>query len=186
MKKNAAIVRKKKGPVATNSQFKLFQKYVNFRHSEGGMASMDFIEFSSMIEETSVETILCEYYLNKDDLSEQLIAVSLTDVLSDGLSMVYSFYDTALVNHSLGKFMILDHINLASEMLFDYLYLGYWVSGSNKMDYKAQYQPLEVFKNGDWLILDQFKAPKKASYKPLIKLAENSDTIYLPESKINE
>jgi len=184
LKKNINIKREKKAPIATESQFNLFQNYVKYRHSEGGMAGMDEIEFSSMIEETSVETILCEYYSSDNQNPDHLIAVSLTDVLSDGLSMVYSFFDTRLPSLSLGKYMILDHINMASEMFLDYLYLGYWVSGSNKMNYKVEYQPLEVFRDGDWSLLGDFKKPIRKESNLITNIEGKKDTIYLPDSQV--
>ena len=183
LKKNNSVTRRKSAPIATENQFHLFQNYVKYRHSEGGMAGMDEIEFSSMIEETSVETILCEYYSSNYQEKDRLIAVSLTDVLSDGLSMVYSFYDTSLPNLSLGKYMILDHINLASQMFLNYLYLGYWVSGSNKMNYKVEYQPLEVFRDGSWSLLGDCKSPIRTRNRLINDITDKQDTIYLPDSQ---
>ena len=79
-----------------------------------------------------------------------LLAVSLTDVLSDGLSMVYSFFDPEAAERSLGTFMILDHISQARSMGLPYLYLGYWVEGSRKMDYKARFLPQERLLPQGW------------------------------------
>ena len=78
----------------------------------------------------------------------------LTDVIADGLSMVYSFYDPVLEKNSLGTFMILDHIRIAKEAGLPYVYLGYWVPGSPKMQYKANFSPLEVFYRGAWVDMD--------------------------------
>ena len=64
--------------------------------------------------------------------------------------MVYSFYDPALANRSLGAFMILDHIFRARAMRLPHLYLGYWVAGSKKMDYKAHYLPQERLGTEGW------------------------------------
>lgn len=72
--------------------------------------------------------------------------------------MVYSFFDPLLAMHSPGKFMILDHINIAREMNLDYLYLGYWVPGSPKMDYKSQYSALELFLDGKWCPIDDISS----------------------------
>ena len=155
--KNKNIKRNVLKPLATIEQYNLFKLYLKSRHSSGGMTEMDAIEYTSMIEETNVKTFVCEYrieYLFKNEKVNKLIAVSLTDILDDGLSMVYSFYDPKYKSKSLGKFMILDHIDLTSEMGLSNLYLGYWVYGSKKMDYKSQYSPLEVFKNGLWQKLD--------------------------------
>ena len=72
-----------------------------------------------------------------------MLAVALTDVLSDGLSMVYSFFEPDEGDRSLGTFMILDHIERAKRMGLPYVYLGYWVPGSRKMDYKGRFLPRE-------------------------------------------
>jgi len=85
------------------------------------------------------------------------VAAALVDRLSDGYSLIYSFYDPDEERRSLGSFMILDHIAQARAANQAYVYLGYWVQGSAKMDYKARYQPLEVLRRGGWrrLPLDQ-------------------------------
>jgi arginine-tRNA-protein transferase len=80
----------------------------------------------------------------------ELLAVALTDVLSDGLSMVYSFFDSEEASRSLGTFMILDHIARAREMGLAYVYLGYWVEGSRKMGYKGRFLPQERLTPHGW------------------------------------
>ncbi|MEE2775073.1 MAG: arginyltransferase [Pseudomonadota bacterium] len=181
IKRNETLIRKIKTPWATEEQYRLFKRYVESRHKFGGMSGMDEEEFSAMIEETSTKTILCEY-AQQDNASNQLVAVSLTDILDDGLSMVYSFYDPRLVEFSLGKYMILDHIKLTLEMGLKNLYLGYWVEGSRKMDYKSQFKPLEVFLDGEWRKLD-LSQPKKTEVTNLTESKPNDfNTIYLPEN----
>ncbi len=179
LRRNAHVTREIKTPWASFDQFNLFKKYVDFRHDKGGMSGMNEAEFTSMIEETSVKTILCEYTLIKNQ-SECLVAASLTDVIEDGLSMVYSFYEPELADLSLGKYMILDHINLARSMSLPYLYLGYWVKGSRKMDYKSQYEPLELFANGKWSVLQTSSQTTKSEGN--LSDEEGLNTIYLPTS----
>ena len=111
---------------------------------------MDVFEFAAMIEESSIETKVMEYY-DKNILE----AVCLTDVLSDGLSMVYSFFDPDKSKKSLGTFMILDHISVALDLGLPYLYLGYWVPGSQKMDYKVNFKGVEIFQNNKWRVLSE-------------------------------
>jgi arginine-tRNA-protein transferase len=111
------------------------------------MADMDVFEFAAMIEETPIRSRVIEY--SHQD-SNDLIAVSLTDVLSDGLSMVYSFYSPDMPRRSLGTYMILDHVTLAREADLPYVYLGYWVPGSQKMGYKANFSGLEIYSGGSW------------------------------------
>ena len=182
LKRNFNIIREIKTPWASCEQFNLFKRYVDFRHYKGGMSGMSEVEFSSMIEETSVNTILCEYSVQVES-ETNIIGVSLTDVIADGLSMVYSFYEPKLADLSLGKYMILDHIKLAKDMALPYLYLGYWVEGSKKMDYKSQYEPLELFLNGKWTVLKKDRKTKKNNEKASYSFQEDSlNTIYLPES----
>ena len=109
------------------------------------MADMDVFEFAAMVEETPIRSRVIEY---TDD--DTLIAVSLTDVLEDGLSMVYSFYAPDRPQASLGTWMILDHIEIARQAGLQYVYLGYWVPGSAKMGYKARFSGLEVYVGGKW------------------------------------
>jgi arginine-tRNA-protein transferase len=83
--------------------------------------------------------------------SGELLAVALTDLLSDGLSMVYSFFESDHASRSLGTFMILDHIARARQMGLAYVYLGYWVQGSRKMDYKARFLPQQRLSPDGWV-----------------------------------
>ncbi|TNF20514.1 MAG: arginyltransferase [Rhodobacteraceae bacterium] len=146
-RRNAMLERRATSPWATDEQFDLFRTYLEDRHAEGGMADMDVFEFAAMIEETPIRSRVVEY-TNRD--TGNLTAVCLTDVLDDGLSMVYSFYEPGLQQQSLGTYMILDHIEIAREAGLPYVYLGYWVPGSPKMGYKAKFAGLEVYAAGAW------------------------------------
>lgn len=149
-KRNAHLVRRATSPWATEDQYQLFRDYLDSRHSDGGMADMDVFEYAAMIEETPVRSRVVEY---TDPADNALTAVSLTDVLDDGLSMVYSFYNPDLPQNSLGTYMILDHIEIARDAGLPYVYLGYWVKGSPKMGYKVKFSGLEVYKGGTWTAL---------------------------------
>lgn len=144
-KRAAHLKRRATSPWATEEQYTLFRQYLDGRHATGGMADMDMFEFAAMVEETPIRSRLIEYDEGKD-----LRAVCLTDILDDGLSMVYSFFDPAREKLSLGTYIILDHIAIARELNLPYVYLGYWVPGSPKMDYKAKFKGLEVYRNGAW------------------------------------
>ncbi|MEJ6709901.1 MAG: arginyltransferase [Amylibacter sp.] len=156
IRKNNHLVRTATSPWATEEQFDLFHTYLNTRHAEGGMADMDVFEFASMIEETPVRSRVVEYHAppHEGQLREELTAVCLTDVLEDGLSLVYSFFNPYLHARSLGTYMILDHIEIAREAGLPYVYLGYWVPGSPKMQYKANFSALEIFLGRQWTPLD--------------------------------
>jgi arginine-tRNA-protein transferase len=140
----------------TSEQYSLFRGYLDSRHSAGGMADMNVLDYTMMIEDSHVETRLVEYRRRGPDTAINgrgtgpLLAVCLTDVLTDGLSMVYSFYDHEHAERSLGTFMILEHIERARRLGLPYLYLGYWVEGSRKMAYKARYLPQERLGMDGW------------------------------------
>lgn len=160
LKKNRHLIREGSSPWATEDQYDLFKRYLTSRHHDGGMADMDIFEFAAMVEETPVRSRVVEYRtLGTDEQPEpELSAVSLTDVLSDGLSLVYSFFDPELAHNSLGTFIILDHIEMARAAGLPYVYLGYWVPGSPKMEYKSKFKPLEIYRANKWSDLEDPEA----------------------------
>lgn len=139
---------------ATQERFALFKTYVGQRHADGGMAAMSFSDFRAMIEATPILTVMIDYYQPREDGDERLIASALTDVLGDGLSLVYSFFDPHAQDRSLGSYVILDHIAIAAQAGLDYVYLGYWVAGSEKMAYKRDFTPLEALVGAEWVRYD--------------------------------
>ena len=148
-RRNADLRREATSPWATEEQYALFRSYLDSRHADGGMADMDIFEFAAMIEETPIRSRVIEYASDRSG-ERTLEAVCLTDVLDDGLSMVYSFYDPARAGDSLGTYIILDHIRIARDAGLPYVYLGYWVPGSAKMGYKARFPSLEVYRHSRW------------------------------------
>ena len=179
LKRNSALRHRATSPWATEAQYDLFRTYLDSRHSDGGMADMDVFEFAAMIEETPIRSRVIEY---TDGDSSDLAAVSLTDVLGDGLSMVYSFFDPAYARDSLGTFLILHHIRLALEANLPYVYLGYWVPGSQKMGYKSKFSGLEVYVGGNWQQVND-PASFSAELHPLSTdpIAEQVANINLPD-----
>ncbi len=154
--RNADLIRRIKAPRATGEQFSVLRGYLDDRHDDGGMADMTVLDYASMVEETAVDTMIVEYRLRDAATGdERLIGVALTDRLTDGLSMVYSFFEPDEAMRSLGRFMILDHVALAGELGLPYVYLGYWVEGSPKMDYKTDFQPLEKLTTTGWVRMDR-------------------------------
>jgi arginyl-tRNA--protein-N-Asp/Glu arginylyltransferase len=144
---------------ATPEQFDLLRRYLEARHAGGGMAGMSWPDYVAMVEDTAVRTRLVEY---RDPAGpEQLVACALVDTLADGISLVYSFFNPDLPKRSLGSFMILDHIEQARARGLAYVYLGYWVRGSRKMDYKARFNPLEVLGPEGWRTMSD--AERKAA-----------------------
>ena len=149
--RNADLSRSLVEAEATPEQFDLLRRYLEGRHPGGGMSDMGWADYVAMVEDTAVRTHLIEYRLPSHDGGPgDLVACALTDLLNDGLSMVYSFYDPALEKRSLGVFAILDHLRQAAAVRLPYVYLGYWVQGSPKMDYKARFRPMEMLKPLGW------------------------------------
>lgn len=137
---------------ATREQFDLLKRYLARRHPEGGMAGMDFQDYADMVERTPVQTAVIEYREPATGPAGEgkLIGVCLTDLLSDGLSMVYSFFDIDSPRQGLGTYIILDHIKKARSSGRRFVYLGYWIAQSPRMAYKARFQPLEQLGPDGW------------------------------------
>ncbi|MEJ6402276.1 arginyltransferase [Yoonia sp. 2307UL14-13] len=173
------LQRRATSPWATEEQYALFREYLDGRHATGGMADMDMFEFAAMVEETPIRSRLIEYHDGDD-----LVAVCLTDILDDGLSMVYSFFDPARARLSLGTYIILDHVTIAQDLGLPFVYLGYWVPGSPKMGYKANFKGLEVYRDGGWQQLGDPGA-YDADIHPLSTdpIAEQVARINLPDGR---
>ena len=184
LRRNAYLKRRATSPWATEDQYDLFRRYLESRHAAGGMADMDTFEFAAMIEETPIRTRVVEY---TDPERDDLIAVCLTDILDDGVSMVYSFYEPERPKASLGTYIILDHIEIARENGLPYVYLGYWVPGSPKMGYKAKFAGLEIFKEGAWIPLGDPR-DHEATTHPLSTppIAEQVANISLPDMAVHK
>jgi leucyl-tRNA---protein transferase len=156
MAKNNRLVARRMPPVPTDEQFRLFRMYIDARHGDGGMADMTALDYRMMVEDTVIETFITEYRekplgattLEFDDWP--LKGVALCDRLSDGVSMVYSFYDPADAALSLGTYMITEHIAFAKRIALPHLYLGYWIEGSRKMAYKTRFNPQERLGPDRW------------------------------------
>jgi arginine-tRNA-protein transferase len=152
LKRNADLVTTFCRPWSTAEQFELLQLYLGERHPGGGMASMDEVDFADMVEHTPVDSYLVEYREPTVDGSPgRLVGACLTDKQGDGLSMIYSFYDPDHAERSgLGNYIILDHIRHAAKLGLPYVYLGYWVEGAQRMQYKVRYRPLEQLTRTGW------------------------------------
>jgi arginine-tRNA-protein transferase len=153
LKRNDDLVVSLCKPWSTNEQFELLQRYLGARHPGGGMATMDEVDYADMVEHTPVSTYVIEYREPSPDGSVpgRLVGACLTDRQGDGLSMIYSFYDPDHpTREGLGNYIILDHIRRAREMALPYVYLGYWVEGSARMQYKVRYRPMERLGRNGW------------------------------------
>ncbi len=152
IKRNSDLVVSECRPWATDEQFELLTKYLSVRHPDGGMAAMDELDYADMVEHTPVTSYLVEYREPSiDGEPGKLVGACLTDRQGDGLSMIYSFYDPDHGTRAgLGNYIILDHIKRAAAEGLPYVYLGYWVEGSPRMQYKVRYRPLERLTREGW------------------------------------
>jgi arginyl-tRNA--protein-N-Asp/Glu arginylyltransferase len=156
LKANSDLVARRIAAQPTAEQYALFRDYIDARHSDGGMADMTVLDYAMMVEDSIVNTFLSEYRMRPAEGIEAasggpLMAVALCDRLSDGISMVYSYYDTEVPRRSLGTYMILEHIEYTRQLGLPYLYLGYWIEGSRKMSYKTRFEPQERLTGNGWV-----------------------------------
>jgi leucyl-tRNA---protein transferase len=153
LKRNGDLVAQVCRPWSTHEQYELLQRYLGVRHPGGGMTTMDEADFADMVEHTPVTSYVIEYREPSADgiALGRLVGACLTDRQGDGLSMIYSFYEPDHESRSgLGNYIILDHIRRAARMGLPYVYLGYWVQGSPRMQYKVRYRPLERLTRDGW------------------------------------
>ena len=132
----------------TDEYFQLYQRYLAQRHPNGGMDNPDPEDFERFLLNPWGDTLFIEARLNSE-----IIAVAVTDATSDGLSAVYTFFDPVHAARGLGRFCILQQIELCTVMNIPYLYLGYWVDGCQKMQYKTDFTPQEHFNGHDWILV---------------------------------
>ena len=155
-RRNVDIASEMRIAVPTSEQYAIFRAYLDSRHRDGGMADMTVLDYAMMVEDSHIETRIIEYRRREPGAAPgkraagELVAIALTDVLGDGLSMVYSCFEPDEAARSLGTFMVLDHIARAQHMGLAYVYLGYWVRGSRKMDYKSRFRPQERLMPDGW------------------------------------
>jgi leucyl-tRNA---protein transferase len=132
-------------PAFSQEAFQLYRRYLRSRHPGGGMDQTDPDDFARFLYSSWSRT---RFLMFREE--GQLLACAVTDVTSAGLSAVYTFYDPDLPKRSLGVFAILTQIQWALREQLPYLYLGYWIEGHPKMNYKIEYQPIETLRNGRW------------------------------------
>jgi arginine-tRNA-protein transferase len=145
LKKNQAIKTTAVSAAFNDEYFELYRRYLNARHIDGSMANPEEEEFKQFLYCDWSETQFLELRLD-----EQLIAVAVTDIVSDGLSAVYSFFDPEMHTHSLGTYCILKQIDYANLQGLDYVYLGYWIENHQKMHYKNNFKPLQLYRDEQW------------------------------------
>lgn len=129
--------------------FELYQRYLSGRHPGGGMDSPRHDDFSRFLYTDWSPTQFLEIRRNS-----RLLAVAVTDVCAQGLSAVYTFYDPAETARGLGTYAIQLQLDWAARENLPHLYLGYWIAGHAKMDYKRRFQPLQLMRQGNWVDFD--------------------------------
>jgi arginyl-tRNA--protein-N-Asp/Glu arginylyltransferase len=134
-------------PRATSEQFRLFSTYQRLRHGDSDMASMRYGDYRGMVEDTPVRTAIAEFR----DRRGSLVAASLIDLLDDGVSAVYSFYDPHQTKRSLGIWSVLWLVEECQRRGLPFVYLGYWIADSPKMAYKRRFPALERLERGSWI-----------------------------------
>lgn len=156
MARNSDISAREFTAEPSSEQYSLFRAYLDARHQQGGMSDMTVLDYAMMVEDTHVPTRIIEYRLPDENESTdgpqhgRLAAVALSDLMGDGISMVYSFFDPDFADRSLGTYMILDHISRTRDMGLPHVYLGYWVAGSRKMGYKTRFLPQDHLMASGW------------------------------------
>ncbi len=148
-KANGSLIVTKHPPQLTEEYFSLYEKYISERHSEGDMYPASRDQFQSFLVDGRPEASFYEF---RD--SGKLLAVAIADELNDGLSAIYSFFDTDKQNRALGVFAVLWLIDEAHAQNLEFLYLGYWIKQCQKMNYKMEYKPIELYVNSNWIGID--------------------------------
>ena len=149
-RRNGAMDVRMMAATASEEHYALFRKYITTRHAEGGMAQMSIDDYAAMVQDSPIPSRLIEFRL----ADGRLYGVCLTDVLDDGLSLVYSFFDPALYRASPGIYMILWHVQEARRQCLPFVYMGYWIENSRKMAYKIRFDAVETFGDDGWRRLD--------------------------------
>jgi leucyl-tRNA---protein transferase len=137
-----------KNDLTCDESFLLYERYINTRHADGDMYPATPEQFEAFIKTKTVDTRFYLFYR-----ADKLLAVSVTDVLEQGLSAVYTFFDPEESKRSLGIHAILHQIKKAKEFNLPYVFLGYWIKNCQKMQYKSNFRPLEMLVDGNWILV---------------------------------
>lgn len=144
-KRNSDLVVSFRPAQFSDEYFDLYKRYLGQRHTDGGMDNPEPSDFERFLLNPWGETLFVDVRLD-----DRLVAVAVTDSITDGLSAVYTFFDPMLDRRALGRFCILQQIDLCNLMSLPYLYMGYWVDSCRKMEYKTDFRPQEHFQGERW------------------------------------
>jgi len=146
IKRNADVQSLFVEPIFDERHFQLYCRYQSWKHPGDSMDHGDRLRYEESLVDSSVPSAMLEFYIDR-----RLVAVSVVDIAARGLSAVYTFFEPALTERSLGRFAVLTLVDKARELKLDYVYLGYWIKDCKKMSYKSEYRPLLAFQEGEWL-----------------------------------
>ena len=149
-KKHQGIKVRQMSLVFDETHYQLYQRYQKARHPNGGMECESREEYEKVMLHSNVESCLFEFSEN-----DQVKMVCLTDILEDGLSSVYTFFEPDEPAKSWGTYGILRQIELSRNDWLPWLYLGYWIPQCQKMAYKANFRPAEILVDGQWRELEE-------------------------------
>ncbi|HBJ88724.1 MAG TPA: arginyltransferase [Gammaproteobacteria bacterium] len=147
LRRNESLRMVEKSDLTDEFAYGLYQRYINQRHLDGDMFPASLEQYEAFIKTKMVDTRFFLFYEQ-----DELLAVSVVDFLEQGLSAVYTFFDPDQSQRSLGNFAILWQIKKCQELGLPYLFLGYWIKGCGKMEYKSKFRPLEMLINGRWVL----------------------------------
>lgn len=129
----------------SDEYFELYRRYLNSRHTDGSMADPAEDDFKQFLYCDWSHTRFLEFRLKG-----KLVAIAVSDMVSDGVSAVYSFFEPEMESRSLGTFCILKQIDYAKQQGVGFIYLGYWIKNHNKMHYKSNFKPLQLYLDEQW------------------------------------
>lgn len=152
-RRNGDLVVTEARPGATPEHFDLYARYLRARHAGGGMDPPNADDFEHFLTAPWSATLFLEFRA-----AERLVAVAVTDICTTGASAVYTFFDPALRQRSLGTLAILKQVELCRRRGLPHLYLGFWIKGHSKMEYKARFRPLELLDRHGWRELAEFES----------------------------
>lgn len=158
MRANEDLTVNARAPAYREEQFALYQRYISSRHAGGSMDNPTRDSYMQFLTAPWLDTTFYEFRLE-----QRLVAVAVSDRLANSLSAVYTFFEPSLSRRSLGTFAILWQIEEARRLGLPYLHLGYWVAGSEKMAYKADFRPHEIRVGNHWLLVEDSKSAGKTA-----------------------
>lgn len=153
LKRNADLIVIDRTALHGDEYYELYAKYIEGRHRDGDMYPPTRQQFDSFLtREWDLTHYYC-FYENTSSEKPKLLAVAVVDVMSNGLSAIYSFFDPDLKERSLGVYAVLWQIKRAQELGLPNVYLGYWIKQCRKMAYKIEYRPIELLVNNRWIVV---------------------------------